>query len=48
MSDDWIYYQFSYTRSLNYNEIQAVPALFTPLQFAVANALGFPVSTSRL
>jgi hypothetical protein len=34
----------SYTRTLNYNELQAVPALLLliyTLQFTVANALGF-------
>jgi hypothetical protein len=39
----------SYTCTLSYNEVQAVPALFTQLQFAVADALGFPLfSLSRL
>jgi hypothetical protein len=43
-SVDRIYYHFSYTSSLNYKEIQAVPALLLliyTLQFTVANALGF-------
>jgi hypothetical protein len=38
----WIDYSYLHITP-SYTYIQAVPALFTPLQFAVANALGFPL-----
>jgi hypothetical protein len=50
-SVDWIYQQLGYTHSLNYTLIHrqysAIADLQT-LQFTVARALGFSVSTSRL
>jgi hypothetical protein len=46
-SDDWIYWHFGYTLSLNYSSHSAIADLHN-LQFAVGHALGFSVSTSRL
>jgi hypothetical protein len=43
-SDDWIYWHFGYTLSLNHSAI----ADLHNFQFTVAHALGFSVSTSRL
>jgi hypothetical protein len=46
-SDDWIYWHFGYTFSLNYSQYRAIADLHN-LQFIVAHALRFSVSTSRL
>jgi hypothetical protein len=45
-SDDWIYWCF-YTVTLSYNQYSAIADLHT-LQFTVAHALGFSVSTSHI
>jgi hypothetical protein len=46
-SDDWIYWHFVNNLSLNYNLYSATADLHA-LQFTVAHALEFSVSTSRL
>jgi hypothetical protein len=46
-SDDWIYWHFGYTLSLNYNYYSALTDLHT-FQFTVTHALGFSVFIIRL